>query len=82
MKQRTIYERCGICEEEKKDGIHLYTLFICCECEHNIIHTEPREEKYNYYLRKLKNISKPKLYSQFKKSLHAKAFFYLYYRKA
>ncbi|WP_289891203.1 sigma factor G inhibitor Gin [Virgibacillus pantothenticus] len=54
MKQRTIYERCGICEEEKKDGIHLYTMFICCECEHNMIHTEPREEKYNYYLRKLK----------------------------
>ncbi|MFC3041005.1 sigma factor G inhibitor Gin [Virgibacillus xinjiangensis] len=63
MEQSKQYERCGICEEEKEMGIHLYTMFICRECEKNIIHTEPREEKYNYYLRKLKNISKPKLYS-------------------
>ena len=54
---------CGICEEEKVEGIHLYRLFICCECERNMIYTEPREEKYNYYLQKLKNISQPTLYS-------------------
>ncbi|WP_449355824.1 sigma factor G inhibitor Gin [Virgibacillus natechei] len=63
MKQTNFFERCGICEEEKSKGIHLYTTFICSECEYNMIHTEPREEKYNYYLRKLKNVSKPKLYS-------------------
>lgn len=56
-------KRCGICEEEKQAGIHLYTMFICSECEHNMIHTEPREEKYNYYLHKLKNINHTKLYS-------------------
>ncbi|HLR79535.1 MAG TPA: sigma factor G inhibitor Gin [Bacillota bacterium] len=58
-----IKERCGICEEEKERGIHLYNLFICSECEYNIIHTEPREEKYNYYLKKLKNITRPTLFS-------------------
>ncbi|MFA1819573.1 sigma factor G inhibitor Gin [Virgibacillus oceani] len=58
-----INQRCGICEEEKARGIHLYTMFICTDCEYNMIHTEPREEKYNYYLRKLKNATKPKLYS-------------------
>ncbi|MFC2948803.1 sigma factor G inhibitor Gin [Virgibacillus sediminis] len=63
MEQPKSHERCGICEEEKALGIHLYTMFICSECEKNMIHTEPREEKYNYYLRKLKNISKSKLYS-------------------
>ena len=63
MKSMIATECCGICEEEKERGIHLYTLFICCECEHNIIHTEPREEKYNYYLHKLKNMNQSKLYS-------------------
>jgi hypothetical protein len=63
MEQTTFVQRCGICEEEKARGIHLYTTFICTECEHNMIHTEPREEKYNYYVRKLKNATKPKLYS-------------------
>lgn len=63
MKQTIPFERCGICEEEKEKGIHLYTLFICTDCEYNMIHTEPREEKYSYYLRKLKNVNQPKLYS-------------------
>lgn len=56
-------EHCGICEEEKEKGIQLYRLFICDECEHNMIHTEPREEKYTYYLKKLKNINTTTLYS-------------------
>lgn len=63
MKSTITNECCGICEEEKERGIHLYTLFICCECEQNMIHTEPREEKYNYYLQKLKNMNQPRLYS-------------------
>ncbi|GGJ89354.1 anti-sigma-G factor Gin [Lentibacillus kapialis] len=63
MVQKLMTERCGICEEEKERGIHLYKLFICCECETNMIHTEPREEKYRYYLQKLKNMNQPTLYS-------------------
>lgn len=55
---------CGICEEEKESGIYLYRFFICKDCERNIIHTEPREAKYNYYLRKLKNVNYSKKYSQ------------------
>lgn len=56
---------CGICEEKKEQekGIQVYRLFICHECEYNMIHTEPREEKYTYYLRKLKNINRTTLYS-------------------
>lgn len=56
-------ELCGICEEKKEAGIHLYKIFICSECERNMIHTEPREEKYQYYLQKLKNINHSRLYS-------------------
>ncbi|MDY0404085.1 sigma factor G inhibitor Gin [Virgibacillus sp. 179-BFC.A HS] len=57
------WETCGICEEKKEQGIHLYNMFICSECEYNMIHTEPREEKYHYYLQKLKNVNQPTLYS-------------------
>lgn len=56
-------QHCGICEDWKKEGIHLYRLFICSECEYNMIHTEPREEKYEYYLKKLKNMNQSSLSS-------------------
>lgn len=58
-----IQGHCIICDEEKETGIHLYNSFICSECERNIVHTEPREEKYRYYLEKLKNINQSTLYS-------------------
>lgn len=49
--------KCIVCDEKKEEGIYLYAVFICASCEHNIIHTEPREEKYQYYVQKLKNIN-------------------------
>lgn len=63
MSESMISKRCVICEEEKEKGIQLYNLFICSECERNMIHTQPREEKYQYYLRKLKNMNQSKLSS-------------------
>ncbi|WP_186575684.1 sigma factor G inhibitor Gin [Aquibacillus kalidii] len=56
-------EACGICDQEKEKGIHLYNLFICCECEQKMVHTEPQEAQYQFYLNKLKNINKSTLYS-------------------
>lgn len=53
--------QCGICEESKEKGIYIYKLFICHECEQNMVQTKPREDKYEYYLQKLKNINLPKL---------------------
>ena len=63
MEQARDLKVCGICEEKKERGIHLYTMFICTECEYSIIHTEPREEKYRYYVKKLKNINQQQLFS-------------------
>ncbi len=54
-------QRCTICEEYKEAGIHLYTTFICVACEYNMIHTDAREAKYNYYIEKLKGWQKPSL---------------------
>lgn len=55
-------KQCIICEEEKQAGIHLYLLFICTDCEHNMIYTEPRDEKYNYYVKKLKQHCRPTVF--------------------
>lgn len=55
--------RCIICEEESLQGIHICTSFICTLCEYNIVHTDAREEKYRYYVQKLKPINQIPLYS-------------------
>ncbi|WP_077625206.1 sigma factor G inhibitor Gin [Sediminibacillus massiliensis] len=56
-------EKCGICEQNKPQGIHLYTLFICCDCEQKIVHTDPEEAQYKHYLKKLKRMHQSTLYS-------------------
>ena len=54
---------CGVCDTEKDRGIHLYNMFICCECEKEIIQTEPNEQKYQYFLKKLRSINQTTQYS-------------------
>lgn len=54
---------CGICDQEKYRGIHLYNMYICNECEKEIIQTEPNEQKYQYFLEKLRSINQAKQYS-------------------
>ncbi|MFT4415956.1 sigma factor G inhibitor Gin [Fredinandcohnia humi] len=56
-------ETCIICEQEKNRGIHLYTRFICLDCEKDMIHTETNDPKYQYYLSKLKKVTTPEIYS-------------------
>ena len=56
-------KKCVICDETREDGIQLHMLFICASCEHNMIHTDVREEKYRYYVNKLKDTDPPTLYS-------------------
>lgn len=51
---------CIVCDEEKENGIHLFTHFICETCEQNIRLTEPEDELYRYYLQKLKKVTIPK----------------------
>ncbi len=54
---------CGICETEKVEGIHIYQMFICTECEQEIVHTEPEAVIYREYIQKLKGMTQMKLYS-------------------
>ncbi|WP_019244535.1 MULTISPECIES: sigma factor G inhibitor Gin [Bacillus] len=54
---------CIICEQLKFEGIHLYTSFVCRDCEKEIIQTDTSDSKYKYYLQQLRKISKPQIYN-------------------
>lgn len=54
---------CVICDLEKNRGIHLYTKFICLDCERKVISTSTSDPDYAFYVKKLKSIHTPQLYS-------------------
>ncbi|WP_376739739.1 sigma factor G inhibitor Gin [Bacillus canaveralius] len=54
---------CVVCEQIKWKGIHLYTSFICIDCEHDLIITDTDDPKYKYFLKQLKKITKPEIHS-------------------
>lgn len=56
-------ETCVICENQKPKGIHLYTSFICTECENDLIQTDTKDPKYKYFLKQLKKITTPEIFS-------------------
>ncbi|MFC5733292.1 sigma factor G inhibitor Gin [Cytobacillus gottheilii] len=57
------YKVCVICDQAKVRGIHLYTSFICTECERELISTDTSNPKYKYYLTKLKKVTTPQILS-------------------
>jgi hypothetical protein len=61
--QETIVKSCQICNEMKVKGITLYTTFICSECEKEMIQTEPGDEKYQFFIEKLRVINQLTQYS-------------------
>jgi hypothetical protein len=56
-------EICVICENLKPKGIHLYNSFICTECENDLIQTDTKDPKYKYFLKQLKKITTPEIFS-------------------
>lgn len=56
-------ETCVICESLKPRGIHLYTSFICTDCENDLIHTDTNDPRYKYFLKQLKKITTPEIFS-------------------
>ena len=59
----TAGETCAVCEQIKGMGIHLYTTFICEECERDMIRTDTNDPKYQYYLKQLRKITNPEIFS-------------------
>lgn len=54
-------EKCIICEQEKKMGIHLYTSFICNDCEREMVKTDTDDPKYKFYIEQMKVIKETKI---------------------
>jgi len=47
---------CVMCGEKRENGITINSGFICDECEHEIVHTDVNDEKYPYFIQKMKNL--------------------------
>ncbi len=63
LAQNQFGETCVICEQMKPKGIHLYTSFICIECEKEMLQTEISNPKYKYFLKQLRKITTPEIFS-------------------
>ncbi|GEL78283.1 sigma factor G inhibitor Gin [Tenuibacillus multivorans] len=53
-------KQCKICEEWKTEGIYLFISFICSNCEKEILETDPTDERYQYYVDRLRRSQAPK----------------------
>jgi hypothetical protein len=56
-------EVCIVCSQEKGTGIHLYTSFVCIDCEKDMVCTETNSPHYKYFVEKLKKVNTPQIYS-------------------
>lgn len=63
MAKKHVGEKCVICEQTKLRGIHLYTSFICTDCENDLISTDTSHPKYKYFLKQLRKITNPDPFS-------------------
>lgn len=63
LAKKQVGETCVVCEQTKMAGIHLYTSFICTECESIMIKTDTSDPQYKYYVEKLRKVTNPEIYS-------------------
>jgi hypothetical protein len=63
LAKQQLEETCVVCEQTKPLGIHLYTAFICTECERELIETDAADPRYKYFLQRLKKITTPEIFS-------------------
>lgn len=47
---------CMVCGESKEFGIRIISQFLCHECEREIVKTDAQDEKYQYYVERMKQI--------------------------
>ncbi|WP_316572822.1 sigma factor G inhibitor Gin [Neobacillus sp. YIM B06451] len=56
-------EECVVCEKTKTQGIHLYTSFICSECERDMVSTETNDPRYIFFLKQLRKVAEARILS-------------------
>lgn len=58
-KERSIVENesvCIVCTKVKKEGIKIWTSFICRDCEQEMVQTEVHEEKYPFFIKQMRKL--------------------------
>lgn len=50
-------ETCIICEKIRMSGIHIFDQFICNDCENTLIRTDTDDDRYKYYLKKMRKVN-------------------------
>jgi hypothetical protein len=63
MKNRDYGETCIVCDQQKEKGLHLYSQFICKDCETDIIKTDTDDQKYQYYVEKMRKVTQQQILS-------------------
>ncbi|AWB46727.1 inhibitor of sigma-G Gin [Paenibacillus sp. CAA11] len=56
MNESVKQDTCIICGQQKKDGIFIVSEFICEGCEAEMVHTDVKDEKYHYFVHRMKQI--------------------------
>ena len=58
MKEKeNVAKTCIICELEKHKGFHLYSSFICIDCENDIVMTDTDNHLYKFYIKQLGKVT-------------------------
>lgn len=47
---------CTICGKESELGIHIVTSFICSDCEQEIVTIDVKDERYPFFVNRMKTI--------------------------
>ena len=47
---------CMICENPRPEGIHICGQFLCSECEEEIVRTNVEDEKYPFFITRMKRV--------------------------
>lgn len=47
---------CIVCQQEKVTGIHICGQFLCADCERDIVVTDVGDQRYQYYIERMKQI--------------------------
>lgn len=48
--------RCIICDQEKVEGIEVWGHFICNDCEQEMVKTEVGDQRYRFFIHKLRKL--------------------------
>lgn len=57
MEVLSIMKTCIVCEDVIEDCVTIRQVHICVSCEENMVQTVTHEQKYAYYMKKLKKLT-------------------------